>query len=167
MNIQKTLTSVLTVLSAASLLSASAAPLPVPPTPQAAQQESAQHVAPHGPLTVSYYDGNPAQGGKLLKTIILQERIMPKEGSAGHHPMLAPKGMPKDHMKPENHMKSENHMMGKDSLKRSHHSHHGHVRLDELRAQAPAGATFAVVRDGEGHSRTYDLRRAERHQKRH
>lgn len=165
MNIQKTLTSVLTVLSAASLLSASAAPLPVPPTPQAAQQESAQHVAPHGPLTVSYYDGNPAQGGKLLKTIILQERVMPQEGSAGHQPIPAPKGMPKDHKIPENHKMPQDHnMAGQEGVKRSHH---GRVRLAELRAQAPADATFAVVRDGEGHSRTYDLRHPKRHQKRH
>ncbi len=121
-------------LSAVSLLALPA--LAVPTAPKAPQEQpttsSQQHQAPRGPLSVSYYAGNPAQGGKLLTTTTLPPAGGATKGPQGNTP-------------------------DKRDGRHEHRGHHG--GFGPLKDQAPTGATFAVIKEASGQSRTIDLTR--------
>lgn len=167
MTIKQNIARATIILSAFGLLSlpasaaVSKAPAPQQQGQQRGQQKGQHAQAPRGPLTVSYYAGNPAQGGKLLKTVTLQPPVRGPEGQQGQ----PPKGQQPD-VKPNGNGNGQPQRGDGQGEQHEHHGrgghghgHHGGAEL--IKAQAPAGATFAVIKGADGESHTIDLTKAE------
>lgn len=148
------ITRIALAVSAAALLPLSASAAPLPPQPAQlhgpAQAQGPQHAA----LTVSYYAGNPAQGGRLLKTVTLPQPPRPDQAgpNAGKPEGNAPRPPRPDAQRPG---------AERPGAKRpGERGHHRHGPLGLIKAQAPAGATFAVVKGEGGKTRVIDLNQA-------
>lgn len=87
---------------------------------------------PNTPLKVSYYAGDPQKGGKLISTVTLT----PPQRTQGQ-------GGPSGQAQPQP-------GTGSTTDRRA-------SRPNPIVDQAPKGATFAVIRDAQGRTRTIDL----------
>ncbi|MFC4453434.1 hypothetical protein [Deinococcus sonorensis] len=125
--------SVAGMIAAPSMAAGQGTPSTATPTRPPAAQAAPRQGVPTS-LQVSYYAGDPLAGGKLLQTVTLKP---PQQGAGPMTSQQAP---------------------GQPGAQQGHRGTGATPdRQDPVHASAPAGATFAVIRDGRGGARIVDL----------
>jgi hypothetical protein len=99
-----------------------------------------QQAAPT-PLKVTYYTADPSKGGKVITTLTLTRPARPQDRTASQATVPAP---------------------GKTQPQTGNQTQGSQTRpVNPIVAQAPAGATFAVIQGGRGGERVIDLAQAD------